>query len=57
MHQQQTTFDNIVGKEEIAPFSTMFSTESDNASPFVHIVDIISLFAPEMEEPKIGILW
>ena len=24
-------------------------------SPFVHIFDIISLFAPELEEPKIGI--
>ena len=33
----------------------MFSTQSDNCIPFVHIFDIISLFAAELEEPKIGI--
>ena len=39
MHQQQTAFENIVGKEEIArkkaisPFPTMFSTQSDNCTP------------------------
>ena len=33
----------------------MFSTQSDNCSPFVHIFHIISLFAAEFEEPKIGI--
>ena len=34
----------------------MFSTQSDNCIPyFVHIFDIISLVAFELEEPKIGI--
>ena len=33
----------------------MFSTQSDNCIPFVHIFDIIFLFAAELEEPKIGI--
>ena len=47
MHQQQTSFENIVGEEEIA------STKSENVSPFVKIYDIISLFAAELEEPKI----
>ena len=36
-------------------FSTMFSTQSDNCTPFVLIDDIISLFAAELEAPKIGI--
>ena len=34
----------------------MFSTQSDSCNPFVHIFDIIFLFAAELEEPKIG-LW
>ena len=33
----------------------MFSTQSDNCIPFVHIFYIIFLFAAELEEPKIGI--
>ena len=33
----------------------MFSTQSDNCIPNVHIFDIISFFAIELEEPKIGI--
>ena len=33
----------------------MFSTQSDNSSEFVYIFDIISLFAAEFEEPKIGV--
>ena len=39
MHQQLTTFENIVGKEEIARNEqfllspTMFSTQSDNCIP------------------------
>ena len=37
-HQQQTAFENIVEKGETAPFPTMFSTESDNLSPFVHFL-------------------
>ena len=30
----------------------MFSTQSDNCTPFVHIFDIIFLFAAELEEPN-----
>ena len=33
----------------------MFSSQSDNCTPFVHIFDIIVLFAAELEESKIGI--
>ena len=33
----------------------MFSTQSDDCTPFVNIFDIISLFAAELKEPKIGI--
>ena len=33
----------------------MFSTQSDDCTPLIHIFDIISLFAAELEEPKIGI--
>ena len=33
----------------------MFSTQSDNCTPFVHFFQIIYLFAAELEEPKIGI--
>ena len=59
-HQQQTAFENILGKEEIACseqfllFPSMFSTHQKILSPFVNIFDIISLFAAELEEPKIG---
>ena len=62
MHQQQTAFENIVGKEEIARnkqfllFPQCFLLNQIIVSPFVHIFDIISLFAAEFEEPKIGIL-
>ena len=44
MHQQQPAFENIVGKGEIAL-----------KEQFVYIFDTISLFAAELEEPKIGI--
>ena len=54
-HQQQTAFENIVGKEAVSPFHTMFSTQSDNCTPFVHILDIIFFFSAELEEPNIGI--
>ena len=60
MHQQQITFENIVGKEEIARnehfllFPQCFLLSHITVSPFVHIFDIISLFAAELEEPKIG---
>ena len=33
----------------------MFSTQSESCIPFVNIFYIISLFAAELEEPKIGI--
>ena len=60
-HQQQTAFENIVGKEEIARneqfllFPQCFLLNQIIVSPFVSIFDIISLFAAELEEPKIGI--
>ena len=60
MHQQQTAFENIVGKEEIAHneqfllFPQCFLLNQKIVSPFVYIFDIISLFAAELEEPKIG---
>ena len=61
MHQQQTAFENIVGKEEIALnkqflfFPQCFLPNQITVSPFVHFFDIISVFATELEEPKIGI--
>ena len=61
MHQQQTAFENIVVKEEIARneqfllFLQCFLLNQINVSPLVHIFDIISLFAAEFEELKIGI--
>ena len=61
MHEQQTAFENIVGKEEIALNEQfllspkMFLLNQTNSSLFVHIFDIISLFAAELEEPNIGI--
>ena len=54
-------FENIVGKEEIAHykqfvlFPLCFRLNQVIASPFVHIFDIISLFAAELEEPIFGI--
>ena len=61
MHQQQAVFENIMGKGEIArnkqfhPFPQCFLLNEITVSPFVHIFDIISLFAVELEEFKIGI--
>ena len=61
MHQQQTAFENIVGKEEIAPyeqfllFPQCFLLNQIIVSQFVHIFSIISLFATELEEPRFGI--
>ena len=61
MRQQQTAFENIAGKEEIARneqfllFPQCFYSISKIISPFVNIHDIISLFAAELEEPKTGI--
>ena len=61
MHQQQTTFETMVGKEEIARnkqfllFPQCFLLNQITVSRFVHIFDIISLFATELEEPIITI--
>ena len=61
MHQEQTAFENIVGKGEIARneqfllFPHCFLLNQISVSPFVHTFDIISLFAVDLEEPKIGI--
>ena len=60
MHQQQTAFENIVGKGEIARNERFllfprFLLNQIIVSPFVHIFDIISLFGAEVEEPKMGI--
>ena len=61
MHQQQTAIENIVGKEKIARyeqflfFPQCFLLNQIIVSPFVHIFDILSLFAAELEEPKIGL--
>ena len=60
MHQQQTDLENIVEKEEIARneqfplLPQCFLLNQLFISPIVHIFDI-SLFAVELEEPKIGI--
>ena len=63
MHQQQTAFENIMGKEETACyarneqfllFPQCFLLNRKIVYPFVNIFDIISLFAAELEEPKIG---
>ena len=61
MHQQQTAFENIVGKGEIACnkqfllFSQCFLLNRIIVCLFVHIFDIVSLFAAELEEPKTGL--
>ena len=60
MQQQQTAFENIVGKEEIARneqfllFPQCFLLNQNIVSPLVKIFDIISLFAAKLEDPKIG---
>ena len=60
-HQQQTGFESIVGKGEIARneqfllFPQCFILKQLIVSPFVHIFAITSLFAAELEEPKICI--
>ena len=61
MHRQQMAFENIVGKGEIARneqfllFPQFFLLNQIVVFPFIHFFDIISLFAAELEEPKIGI--
>ena len=60
-HQQQAAFENIVEKGEIARneqfllFPQCFLLNQIYVSSFVHIFEIISLFAAELEEPEIGI--
>ena len=55
MHQQQTAFENIVGKGEIACneqfllFPQYFLLNQIIVSQFVHIFEIISLIAAELE--------
>ena len=55
MHQQETAFENIVGKGEIAGneqfllFPQCFQLHQIIVYPFVYIFDIISLFAAESE--------
>ena len=51
MHQQQTAFRN----EQFLLFPQRFLFNQKIVCPFVNIYDIISLFAAEIEEPKIGI--
>ena len=61
MHQQQTGFKNIIGKGEIARnkhfllFPQCFLLNQIIESRFVRVFDIISLFAAEFKESKIGI--
>ena len=61
MHQHQTVFENIVGKGEIARyeqfllFPQCFLLNQIIVFPFVHVFDIISLFAAELEVSKTGI--
>ena len=56
MHQQQTAFENIVGKGEIARneqfllFPQCFLLNQIIVSPFVHIFDITSLFAAKYDK-------
>ena len=60
-HQQHTALEKIVGKEEIAHneqfllFPRCFLLNQITVSPFVHIFDIISLFAAELVEPNIAV--
>ena len=61
MYQQQTTFENIVGKGEIAQneqfllFPQCFELNQITVYTFVHIFEIISVFAFKLEQPKIGL--
>ena len=61
MHQQQTAYETIVGKEEITGyeqfllFPQCFLLNQKISSPFVNISDVTSLFAAELEELKIGV--
>ena len=58
---RQTAFENIVGMGEIAHneqfllFPQCFLLNQITVYPSAHVYDIISLYAAESEEPKIGI--
>ena len=45
----------IARNEQFLLFPQCFLLNQIIVSPFVHIYDIISLFAAELEDPKIGI--
>ena len=45
----------VARNEQFLPFPQCFLFNQIIVSPFVHIFDIISLFAAELEDPKIGI--
>ena len=45
----------IAHEEQFLSFQQCFLLNQITVSPFVHIFHIISLFAAEFEEPKIGI--
>ena len=59
-HRQQTDFENIVGRGEIARYEQFllfphcFLLNQIVVSLFVRVFEIISLFAAECEESKIG---
>ena len=53
MHQQQTAFENITCNKLFLLFPKCFQLNQKIVSPFVNMFDI-SLFAAELEEPKIG---
>ena len=61
MHQQQTAFENMMGKEEIARneqfllFPQCFLLNQKNCILICQYFDIISLFAAKLEEAKIYI--
>ena len=61
MHQQQTIFENSMGKGETAHNEQFllppqcFLHNQIIVSSFVHTFDFSSLFAAELDEPKIGI--
>ena len=58
---ESINFEDIVGKEEIARndqflfFPKCFQLNQITVSPFVHIFDVMSLSALDLEEPKIGV--
>ena len=55
-HQQQTAFENVVGEGEIAHKEQfLLFPQCFQLNQIVHIFDIISLVAVELEEPQIGL--